>query len=195
MSSERGHRFWSMIDTLAWVLAIAASVAVALAVQLGGIQVTRVLSSSMVPTFSPGDVLLVRPVDRTSINPGDIPMLPDPEQAGVQYVHRAVQVRSSRPGETWVVTRGDNNPSEDRPITIVSDQVPVVIARIPLSLLELKAVSWRWSVPALVGLIAVALVLLMEPIVRRRRLNAGDEPSGRSLAPAPWGSAARPPSG
>ena len=157
---------WSVIDTTFWIVGILGAIAMAVAVQVGGFQVTRVLSPSMEPTFAPGDLVLIRPTDAADLSIGDIPMLPDPEVPQIQYVHRVVNVDASRPGEVWVVTKGDNNPSEDNPVTVITEQVPVVVASIPMSRLPLDKVSWTWSL-ALLGVMAVAFLILLFAPERR----------------------------
>lgn len=157
------RRFWSIVDTTVWVLAILSAVGIALAVQVGGFQITRVLSPSMEPTFAPGDLVIIRPVPAAEIAPGDIPMLPDPDVPQIQYVHRVQQVDASRPGEVWILTKGDNNPSEDSPVTVVTEKVPVVVASIPLSRIPLPSVTWNWSLMLLGGMVVVFLALMFLP--------------------------------
>jgi signal peptidase len=169
---------WSVIDTTLWIVGILGAIAIAVAVQVGGFQVTRVLSPSMEPTFAPGDLVLIRPIDAADLSVGDIPMLPDPDVPQIQYVHRVVNVDASRPGEVWVVTKGDNNPSEDSPVTVITEQVPVVVASIPMSRLSLDKVSWTWSL-ALLGVMALGfLVLLFAP--ERRAPEEPDAAAGET---------------
>lgn len=174
MARSRAARIWSVIDTAGWIAAILAAVAIAIAVQVGGFQVTRVLSPSMEPTFAPGDLVLIRPTATADLKPGDIPMLPDPDIPQIQYVHRVVNVDASRPGEVWVVTKGDNNPSEDSPVTVITEQVPVVVASIPMSKLSLDKVSWSWSL-ALLGVMALAFLLLLFAPERRKPEDPDDQ--------------------
>lgn len=162
------RRLWSIVDTSVWVLAIVAAVGMALAVQVGGFQVTRVLSPSMEPTFSPGDLVIIRPVPAVDIVPGDIPMLPDPDVPQIQYVHRVQQVDTSRPGEVWILTKGDNNPSEDSPVTVITEKVPVVVASLPLSRVPLPTLTWNGSLLLLGAAVVVFLVLLFAPSRGRR---------------------------
>jgi signal peptidase I len=166
MATTRAGRIWSVIDAILWTLAIVGAVGIAVAVQVGGLQVTRVLSPSMEPTFEPGDLVIIRPIDASDLQVGDVPMLPDPDVPQIQYVHRVMRVDASRPGEVWVVTKGDNNPGEDSPVTIVTEQVPVVVATIPMSKLPLDKLSWTWSL-VLLGAMAVAFLALLFAPSRR----------------------------
>jgi len=176
MARSRAARFWSAVDTTMWIVGIVGAIAIAVAVQVSGFQITRVLSPSMEPTFAPGDLVLIRPMDAADLAVGDVPMLPDPDVPQIQYVHRVVNVDASRPGEVWVVTKGDNNPSEDTPVTVITEQVPVVVASIPMSRLPLDKLSWNWSL-MLLGVAALAfLVLLFAPA--RRSDDAGLDVAG-----------------
>lgn len=178
MARSRAAGIWSVIDTAFWILAILGAIAIAVAVQVGGFQVTRVLSPSMEPTFAPGDLVLIRPMATADLEPGDIPMLPDPDVPQIQYVHRVVNVDTSRPGEVWVLTKGDNNPSEDSPVTVITEQVPVVVASIPMSRLPLDKVSWSWSLVLLGAMALVFVVLLFAP--ERRKPEDPDDQAGDS---------------
>lgn len=166
--SDVGARVWRIVDGGLWIAAVAGSVALALAVHLGGLQVTRVLSPSMVPAFSPGDLLVIRAVPAASLAVGDIPVLPDPDEPQFQVAHRVVTVRPTpERGEVFVVTRGDANPEADTPATIVSEQVPAVMFSVPLGRLDLARVTWGWSLGLLVGAVAVFLALFLLPSGRR----------------------------
>jgi len=97
------------------LLALALAVAVVPRL-LGGAALT-VLSGSMEPTYSPGDVVVAVPQD--SYDVGDVvtfqPVSGDP----TLVTHRVVGVRLG--SETRYVTRGDANGADDAPI--VADQV------------------------------------------------------------------------
>ena len=174
--SDRGSRAWRVIDAGLWIAAVVGSVVVALAVHLGGLQVTRVLSPSMVPAFGPGDVLVVRTVPAAGLKVGDIPILPDPDEPQFQVAHRVTTVRPTpERGEVFVVTRGDANPETDTPVTIVSEQVPVVLFSVPLGQLDLARVTWQWSLGILGATVAVFLALSLLPAARRR--TSGAEPA------------------
>lgn len=169
---SRASRVWGIIDMSAWAVAIVGAIGVAIAVQVFGFQITRVLSPSMVPTFDPGDMVIIRPVTTTDLQVGDIPMLPDADDPESQYVHRIIQT-SARGSEVWVVTQGDANQAPDAPKTIVSEQVPVVVATIPLSKIPTIALSWNLAL----GLLVVAVVgLLLAMFLPSRK---GDDEESR----------------
>ena len=159
---KRRLRFWTAIDTAAWIVAVGGAIAVAIAVQVFGFQMTRVLSPSMVPTFDPGDLVIIRPIDTTDLKVGDIPMLPDADDPTAQYVHRIIQT-SAQGSEVWVVTKGDANDAPDQPKTIVTEQTPVVVASLPLSKLPTITLSWNWAMILLGGTVLVFLSALFMP--------------------------------
>lgn len=161
---SRGARIWRVIDVAVWITAVIGAVAAAMLVHFGGFQVTRVLSPSMVPTFSPGDLVVVRSVDTMDLNVGDIPMLPDPDEPAYLYVHRIISIqKDSERGEVSVVTQGDANPASDTPVTIVSEKVPQVVLSVPLGILNLSSITFNWSLWVLGGAVAVFLILLFLP--------------------------------
>lgn len=159
---KRRVRFWTVIDTAAWIVAVGGAVIVAIAVQVFGFQMTRVLSPSMVPTFNPGDLVIIRPIDTTELKVGDVPMLPDADDPSAQYVHRIIQA-SAQGSEVWVVTKGDANGAPDQPKTIVTEKTPVVVASLPLSKLPTLTLSWNSTMILLGGTVLVFLGALFMP--------------------------------
>lgn len=173
-STSDVSRLWRVVDATLWIVVVLGSVAAAVAVHVGGIQVTRVLSASMVPTFQPGDIAVVRAVGAMDLAVGDIPVLPDPDEPRFQVAHRIVALeRVPERGEVRVVTQGDANPATDAPVTIVSEQVPEIVLRLPVGQLDLARVTWTGSLWVLGGSVAAFLLLLVVP---RRRARDGSDP-------------------
>ena len=79
----------TIASTLLWALAIT-SVASAAYVVINRIHFARVLSGSMQPQFERGDVLVVKPIDRTAVIRGEILMLPAAQGDGSLFVHRVI---------------------------------------------------------------------------------------------------------
>ena len=104
---------------LAWALT---TLLVALALALVALHASHwrslvVLTGSMEPTLSPGDLVVVSPERATSIRPGDVITFARPQHRGETLTHRVVQVRSASvalPGRLAVVTRGDANRTTER---------------------------------------------------------------------------------
>ncbi|MFC4553854.1 signal peptidase I [Georgenia faecalis] len=103
---------------LSVVLVVAVLAALALAVVprfLGGSALT-VLSGSMEPLYSAGDMVVVVPVDADEIQVGDVvafqPVSGDP----TLITHRVVAESLGGEGGAMFVTRGDANGADDDPI-------------------------------------------------------------------------------
>jgi signal peptidase len=100
---------------LAWLAMIAAAATLAL-VAVGprvlGYHTESVLSGSMVPTFSPGDAVLVTSEPATSVRVGQIISYHIPVGDHHVETHRIVRVLSHG-RHPVVVTKGDANPAPD----------------------------------------------------------------------------------
>lgn len=115
------------------VLALAAvlSVAGAAVVVVERLGFSPVLTSSMLPTYAPGTLLVTHPVATSSLRVGQVYVLPLPDAPGQRYVHRVISVKDSPQGPV-VRTKGDNNPAaDDWQLTITSAKVPHVVASAP----------------------------------------------------------------
>lgn len=121
-----GRGVWSAIGTgvggaLLVVLLALAFAAVLLPRLTGSVPLT-VLTSSMEPTYPPGTLLVVRPVETDSIRIGDVityqPVSDQPEV----ITHRVVGITQSTSGDTTFRTQGDNNPAPD-PAPVTAPQV------------------------------------------------------------------------
>lgn len=98
------------------VVALAATVAVALGVlpNLGLYRTLTVLSGSMVPTFRPGDIVVVRSAPIRSLRVGDVITYQVPVGAHQVETHRVIQiVRGFRSDHPIIRTEGDANDAAD----------------------------------------------------------------------------------
>jgi len=86
----------------------------------------RVISASMYPSLTPGDIILVRPVDASSIRVGDIVTYQRPGESVV--THRIKQISA----DGTFVTQGDSNPQPDSSPLEPQWLIGKVIIRIPL---------------------------------------------------------------
>lgn len=119
-----------------------------------GIGFSTVLSQSMQPTFSAGDLQITRLVPASGVTTGDIVLLNNPEQAGV-YSHRVVTVARTA-DTTTLTTRGDANPAVDRNPVLLSSAVQIseVVTTVPLvgySVLFLTSPTAGWYGLALIA--------------------------------------------
>ncbi|MFD6135358.1 signal peptidase I [Isoptericola sp. NPDC060257] len=136
-----------------------------------------VLTGSMEPSLSPGDVVVVRPVDPADVQVGDVltfqPVSGDP----TLVTHRVVGLVWGGDGEpAGFTTRGDANGADDDPI--VADQVQGrVLYSIP-AVGHLTNASWAPTAVkvAAVGLILYGVVAVVTPD-RSRRSRRRTEPT------------------
>jgi signal peptidase len=100
---------------MATLLALAAVVvlaAVAVGPRLGLYRMETVLSGSMQPTFSPGDVIIVTPEPVTAVRPGQVISYQIPIDDHHVESHRVVRIVEHGPHPV-IITKGDNNAEAD----------------------------------------------------------------------------------
>lgn len=80
---------------------------------VAGYQMYIVEGGSMSPAFEAGSVVLVRPLEATALQVGDIITYrdPDPERAEIIVTHRVITVKPTDP--VSFITRGDANDAND----------------------------------------------------------------------------------
>ena len=109
-----------IVQVFSWMLlgaVVSGALALILVPKLNDAQPLTVLSGSMIPTFDPGDVVVVRDTDATNLEIGDVvtfqPFPDDPRLT----THRVAEVRYGVEGVSYV-TKGDNNGAVDlEPVT------------------------------------------------------------------------------
>ena len=112
-----------------------------------GIGFSPVLSQSMQPTFSAGDLEITKLVPAASVVVGDVVVLNDPE-AQAKYSHRVTSVVDAA-GSITLSTRGDANPAVDRHPVIIdtATQISKVVTTVPFlgySVLFLASPNAGW---------------------------------------------------
>jgi signal peptidase I len=73
-----------------------------------------VLTGSMRPAYPPGSLVIVRPVDTSAIDVGDVITYQSSDGSASITTHRVVEIGSSESGEPRFVTKGDANDGVDR---------------------------------------------------------------------------------
>ncbi|WP_179224527.1 signal peptidase I [Geodermatophilus pulveris] len=159
----------------ALLVAIAGLVFLALAPRLVGLQGHVVVSGSMEPRISPGDVVLTRAVLPQELQPGQVILFPDPEGADRLVLHRLVSFDER--GD--LVTRGDANQSNDSTHVPAASVIGQAQLRVPY--VGLPA-YWRgtgqWGrLGLLTALLVAASVSTLGP-----GSGPGAEPRGRTSA-------------
>ncbi len=89
-----------------------------------------IMSNSMQPVFGRGSIVIVQRADGMQVQTGDIIQY---VSAGRSITHRIIKIDQSSDGSgrRIIITKGDNSPSADKPIT-VEQVVGTVRAQIPL---------------------------------------------------------------
>ena len=153
-SPERGLRPAAVLRVVvaAVLVALAGLVVLALAPRLVGFQGHVVVSGSMEPRLSPGDVVLTRPVLPQDMQPGQVLLFPDPEGADRLVLHRLVAFDAR--GD--LVTRGDANQSDDTTHVPASSVIGEAQLRVPyVGLPAYWRFAGQWgSLAALAALLA-----------------------------------------
>lgn len=81
---------------------------------IGGYSPMIVLTDSMLPEISSGDLIIAKKIDPKEVKVGDVISFFDPAGNGTSVVtHRVIEIVEDK-GETKWRTRGDNNNAEDR---------------------------------------------------------------------------------
>jgi signal peptidase len=95
-----------------------------------GVQPYLVSGPSMKPGLGPGDLVIVKEVDVNTIKVGDVIRYSRPQGS---VIHRVTDVKNTPQGRVFI-TKGDNNDSDDAPVTTAQYQGKVVF--------ELPYVGW-----------------------------------------------------
>ncbi len=168
---------------LAFVLLIGALAIVVPAVT--GSTPMTILTGSMTPTYPPGTLIIVKPVDTDTITVG-MPITYQLESGkDVVVTHRVVAVTSGSDGSTTFITKGDANAVADempvRPVQVRG----VVWYSIPYLGWVNTAVNGEnrvWIIPVIAGGLFLyagyAVASSIASAARRRRARAGDASQG-----------------
>jgi signal peptidase len=122
--------------SLVLVVWVIGGFAIGLAVAAGGpvafgMQSFAVLSGSMEPVLSTGDIVVEETVRPRDVRVGDIVTFNDPQQRGRRITHRVRSVHIER-GRARFVTKGDANDSTETWATDANGRLGRVTYRIPL---------------------------------------------------------------
>jgi signal peptidase len=138
---------------------------VALGPRLVGWEATTVMSNSMAPAVHTGDIVVTAPDDPATIAVGDVVRFADPSRRERHILHRVVAVGA----DGMLRTAGDANPTVDSAAVSPSNIDGMARLRVPALGLP---VIWAGSHPVVAGGFAVALVVALL-LLRRRRSRPG----------------------
>ncbi len=125
-----------------------------------GVGVLTVLSGSMEPTLSEGDLVIIKETD--TINKNDIIVF---QEGNTLIIHRVIDIDGDK-----IITQGDSNNVADAPI-MMEDVKGTLAASIPL----LGYAARLFSKPAAIIVLLVAAILLTELSYRKEREKDDDE--------------------
>ena len=149
---KKAKRIWDAVSTVLVVLVVAFAIFL-MGSRLMGLQVFHVISPSMEPTYSTGDLLYVKTVDPDSVKVGD-PITFVLNEDLVVATHRVVAVDAENRQFT---TKGDANQTEDAAPVHFNNLIGVPVFAIPL----LGYVSaYIQSPPGMYVAIALGIALL-----------------------------------
>jgi signal peptidase I len=146
---KRGRIYRSRILTGLLVVAGFAVLSVGSAARFADLHVQTVLSNSMQPTFSAGDIVVTRAVPMDAVRVGDVIVFQPPNQPK-PVIHRVTSLRGS-----VVTTRGDANPVDDPwRVTLAGENQYRLVAVLP-------GVGWLTQLQRPLLLLAVLLIGLV----------------------------------
>lgn len=103
-------------QVLAWLVILGVVVILAAAVfvpRLSGATPYTVLTGSMEPTYPPGTLVVVKPVDADRVRVGDVVTFQLASGKAAVATHRVVDIVHNLGGETRFITKGDANETPD----------------------------------------------------------------------------------
>lgn len=122
---------------------------------VGGMPLT-VLSGSMEPVYSPGDLVVVKPTPAEEVRIGDILTYQLKSDDPTRVTHRVISRSSGTNGETTFITQGDANDTPDENPVRDVQVVGTVWYTIPWLGWVNQAISGetrQWLIPAAAGLL------------------------------------------
>jgi len=161
---------WARILNIAFVVSTSfALVGPAVLSSYFGISVHTVTTGSMRPTINPGDIIVAKVVSASTLQTNDVVMLVSPENWTLQS-HRIQSLTASAAGLT-IVTKGDSNPVEDKPVLIGSNSpVRKVVKTIPKFGYVVSGLSsTRGKLISLFVLVIFNVIIVSNILVKRRK--------------------------
>lgn len=134
---------------------------------IGGYSPLIVLTDSMLPEISSGDLIIVQQTDPADVKVGDVISFFDPAGNGTSVVtHRVIELVTENGVTKWR-TRGDNNNTEDRELVPMGNLVGVWQGTRVAG--AGNVAMFLQSTPGLIVCIACPIALLVGYDVLRRR--------------------------
>lgn len=112
-----------------------------------------VLSGSMETEIRKGDLIITKIVDPSALEVDDVIAFRD--AAGTVTTHRIIDV-VVKDGETYFITKGDNNSSQDRNLVELKDVEGIYVGRIP----GIGSIMKKLSEPMTIVILAFGITLI-----------------------------------
>lgn len=146
---------------------------------IGGKFPMIILTDSMEPEFSSGDLILCHEADPASIQVGDIICFYDPSGNGTTTVtHRVIQVDEENGSPVWT-TKGDANNAEDA-VTVSADKLVGVYDRSFAGLGNI-AMFMQTTKGLILCVVCPILLLVIYDILRRRMYEKANKKDTEAL--------------
>lgn len=141
---------------------------------IGGNTPLIVLTDSMLPEISSGDLIITKHIDAEDVQVGDVIAFFDPASKGSSVVtHRVIEIVDDKGTTKWR-TRGDNNNTEDR--TLVPFENLVGIYRGTRIAGAGNVAMFLQTVPGLIVCVVCPLLLLVGyDVIRRRKYEKAQQ--------------------
>jgi signal peptidase I len=123
------------------------------------ISLSMVTSRSMEPLMEAGDIVVSKQIQKWDIKKGDVLILPLPQNRGLKYMHRVVEVDEEF-NRTTIRTKGDSNPNPDKwLIEVLSTEVPKVFTVLKSSFVFSSPIGRESIFAGLIGSAALLILL------------------------------------
>ncbi|MBD7918325.1 signal peptidase I [Cellulomonas sp. Sa3CUA2] len=168
----------STLTTFALLVLLAAAVALAVVPKVVDGAALTVLTGSMVPTYDPGDVVVVRGVKDVAaeVQVGDVVTFQPVSDDPTLITHRVVEKIFTAEG-TMFVTRGDANSADDDPLVPAQVKAEVMyhVPYVGYASLYLGQQRGLLVVGVAVALLGYGAFMVLRP--ERRRADAAESPA------------------
>lgn len=147
--------------------------------KIGGYCPLIVLTGSMEPKISSGDLIIVKQIDGSEVKENDIIAFFDPDGNGQSILtHRVVSITEEN-GQTAFITKGDANNTQDR-LPVTSDKL-VGIYSFRIRGMGSVAMFMQTTSGLIICVVLPLILLVGYDIIRRRRFDKRNQQDTAAL--------------
>ncbi|MBN9208044.1 MULTISPECIES: signal peptidase I [Microbacterium] len=187
-SGERVSVVRMIAAGLSWALLVIVALIAIVVIAVPAVTGSRaytVLTGSMVPLYPPGTLVVVRPVDPSTLRTGDVVTYQLESGKPAVVTHRIVGIGASGDGAPLFLTRGDANNVDDAKPVLAAQVVGKLWYAVPYIgwINNILVGDWRmWVIPIVVGaLLLYGVVTLISAHRDRRRARAAADRGTRRV--------------